>query len=345
MLIRLDVEAQEFIDTTNRIKYDLYNSQFSSLTEEELTTLLSLSRESMTIWRGKMDTTITLPDDRRLAYCTYGKVEGYPVFIFHGTPGSRIWGLEEDEVVQQSNLYLIATDRPGFGGSTSQKNRTLLDFAEDIYILAKQLGYQKYAVLGVSGGGAYAAACAARYPNEVSSLHLISSATPFINGKAPKEMSTQNKLAFFMACKLPFVLRMSYQAQKKTLVTNRTKFYDQLKKSSKYLNEWDRQYLQTQEQFEGFAKHLEAALKQNVEECINEPKLLTKPWEFNLANIQAPTFIWHGAEDKMSPASSIHDVAKQIPNAQLHIVPQAGHFLTEDTSIWQNILSEIVVPN
>ncbi|MDZ5610771.1 hypothetical protein U2I54_28265 [Bacillus pseudomycoides] len=42
MLIRLDLEGQEFIDTTHRIKYDLFNSQFSSLTEEELTTLLSL---------------------------------------------------------------------------------------------------------------------------------------------------------------------------------------------------------------------------------------------------------------------------------------------------------------
>ncbi|MGG4178353.1 alpha/beta hydrolase [Virgibacillus pantothenticus] len=179
----------------------------------------------------------------------------------------------------------------------------------------------------------------------MSSLHLISSATPFVNGIAPKEMSMQNKLAFFMARKLPFILRANYQAQKKTLSTNRTKFYDQLEKSSKYLNEWDRQYLQTQEQFEGFAKHLEEALKQNVEECINEPRLLTKPWEFNLAAIQSPTFIWLGAEDTMSPASSIQDVAKQIPNAQLHIVPQAGHFLTEDTSIWQNILSEIVIPS
>lgn len=45
MLIRLDVETQEFIDTTYRIKYDLYNSQFSSLTEEKLTTLLSLYKK------------------------------------------------------------------------------------------------------------------------------------------------------------------------------------------------------------------------------------------------------------------------------------------------------------
>ncbi|EJR72293.1 hypothetical protein IK7_05934 [Bacillus cereus VD156] len=45
MLIRLDVETQEFIDTTYRNKYDLYNSQFSSLTEEKLTTLLSLYKK------------------------------------------------------------------------------------------------------------------------------------------------------------------------------------------------------------------------------------------------------------------------------------------------------------
>lgn len=290
-----------------------------------------------------LDEVIILPDNRKLGFIRYGNLKGYPIFLFHGTPGSRIWGLEKDDVVNSSNYQFISTDRPGFGNSSPHKDRTLLDFCDDIIYLADSLNINKFSVLGASGGGAYACATSAKYSDRVSSCHLISSATPFIDGKAPKEMSFQNKSGFWMAKHLPFLLRKSYLSQKKMLSNNRNKFYDSLEKNRKFLNDWDKKYLATKEQFEGFAVHLEEAIKSSVEECINEPVLLTKDWGFNVQEMTTPTFIWHGGDDKMAPAKMMEKFSQQIPHSKLHIVPEAGHFLMDDEEIWKEIISEIIV--
>lgn len=292
-----------------------------------------------------LDEVITLPDKRELGFIRYGNLEGYPIFLFHGTPGSRIWGLEMDDTVKNSGYQFIATDRPGFGNSSPKKDRTLLDFCEDIIFLTDSLGIKNFSVLGASGGGAYACAISKKYSDRVSSCHLISSATPFVNGKSPKEMGAQNKYGFFMAKYLPFLLKKSYVSQKKMLSNNREKFYTSLEKNRKFLNEWDRQYLATEEQFEGFATHLEEALKNGVDECINEPVLLTKDWGFNIQEMTVPTFIWHGGDDKMAPVKMMENFSRQIPYSKLHIVPKAGHFLMDNEQIWKEIIAEVITSN
>ncbi|MHC4055862.1 alpha/beta hydrolase, partial [Bradyrhizobium sp. 25ACV] len=61
-------------------------------------------------------------------------------------------------------MRIIAPERPGFGLSTYQRQRTLADWAGDVAILASHLGLKKFGVAGISGGGPYAAACAALLP-------------------------------------------------------------------------------------------------------------------------------------------------------------------------------------
>ena len=37
------------------------------------------------------DRVVTLPDGRRMAVVEHGDPAGRPVFVFHGTPASRLW--------------------------------------------------------------------------------------------------------------------------------------------------------------------------------------------------------------------------------------------------------------
>ncbi|MEM1503821.1 hypothetical protein RG959_10435 [Domibacillus sp. 8LH] len=58
---------------------------------------------------------MTLADGRKLGFWEYGDKQGVPVFLFHGTPGSRIWFLKDDDIANTLGIRFIATDRPGYG--------------------------------------------------------------------------------------------------------------------------------------------------------------------------------------------------------------------------------------
>lgn len=66
-------------------------------------------------------------------------------------------------------------ERPGFGISTFQEDRTLMSFAEDVKVFAKAMGLEKYSVVGYSAGGPYALACAALKDGALNKVCIISS--------------------------------------------------------------------------------------------------------------------------------------------------------------------------
>jgi pimeloyl-ACP methyl ester carboxylesterase len=71
--------------------------------------------------------TVVVGDGRRLAYEECGRADGHPVVCCHGNPGSRlVWSLF-DETAQHHDVRLIAPDRPGFGQSEFQPDRSLPD--------------------------------------------------------------------------------------------------------------------------------------------------------------------------------------------------------------------------
>ena len=131
------------------------------------------------------DDICTLDDGRRIAYDLFGAKEGYPVFHLHGWPGSRTEGSLLATQAADLGVRIIAVDRPGIGLSTRQPRRTILDHALDIRQVAKHLGIKEYSVMGVSGGGQYALACAFSIPQEeLRSVALVC-------GQGPIDVSLQ----------------------------------------------------------------------------------------------------------------------------------------------------------
>ncbi|KAF2272864.1 alpha/beta-hydrolase [Westerdykella ornata] len=110
--------------------------------------------------------TFTLSDGRKLGYAQYGSLtEGTRTFFYlHGHPGSRLEAAWFEELCQRLGARVIGVDRFGVGLSSPHPKGTLLDHAKDVEELAKHLGLASYGVLGISGGGPYALACAASMP-------------------------------------------------------------------------------------------------------------------------------------------------------------------------------------
>jgi pimeloyl-ACP methyl ester carboxylesterase len=102
-----------------------------------------------------------LPDGRRLCWHEFGDEAGSPVFYTSGTPVSGLAGASYDEPARAAGLRWISPDKPGYGGSDYQSERSLTSWGDDLAALAGQLGLDRFALAGESGGGPYTLAAAA----------------------------------------------------------------------------------------------------------------------------------------------------------------------------------------
>jgi pimeloyl-ACP methyl ester carboxylesterase len=121
-----------------------------------------------------MSEVVTLPDGRRLGYAVYGDPGGAPVWVFHGTPGSRVGGRLLAAAATERGVRVIAPDRPGHGLSTFRTGRRIGDWPADVAALAGALDLGQFGVVGLSGCGPYALACAAAIPDRLSGTALVS---------------------------------------------------------------------------------------------------------------------------------------------------------------------------
>ena len=129
--------------------------------------------------RGTNDVSmVQLRDGRSLAWAEYGDPSGKPVLYFHGFPGSRIEPALGADDLARTEARLIAIDRPGFGGSTFQPGRRLLDWPNDVASFADSLALDRFACMGVSGGGPYVLACALRLGERLTRAAIVCGVGP-----------------------------------------------------------------------------------------------------------------------------------------------------------------------
>ena len=92
----------------------------------------------------------------------------------HGTPNI---GLPPEPLFDDSarlGIRWVSYDRPGYGGSTPNPGRDVASAASDTAAVADALGVERFAVMGHSGGGPHALACAALLGDRV--LRMVSGA-------------------------------------------------------------------------------------------------------------------------------------------------------------------------
>src|SRR5262245_28186425 len=83
---------------------------------------------------------LTTPDGRTLRILETGQRDGVPVLIHGGTPNSRLLYHVWVEDALARGIRLISYDRPGYGGSTAQRGRSVADATQDAATIAKALG-------------------------------------------------------------------------------------------------------------------------------------------------------------------------------------------------------------
>ena len=122
--------------------------------------------------------TVRTTDGRRLSTQVSGDPDGRPVFLLHGTPGSRLGPHPRSAVLHRLGVRLISFDRPGYGGSDRLAGRRVADAAADVLAIADAYGLEKFSVVGRSGGGPHALACAALLPERTTKAAVLVGLAP-----------------------------------------------------------------------------------------------------------------------------------------------------------------------
>ncbi len=279
--------------------------------------------------------TIRLTDGRILAYAEYGPANGNPVIAFHGTPGSRLEQVVIPSILNEMNCRLIVVDRPGYGLSDFQQGRRLLDWPDDVTQLADTLGLDRFAIIGFSGGGPYAAACAFKIPERLIRVALVSSMAPFDTPEMLDSMLPANRALFELAAN-------NYQqlAQQLTSVAGTPEALFNILEGSAPAPD---KAIFSNEGFRSmYTKNLTESLRQGLAGIAYDMSLAALPWQFDPADIKAEVCLWHGGQDVNAPLAMGQHLAATIPRCQAYFLPDAGHFLafTHGKEILQRIASK-----
>jgi pimeloyl-ACP methyl ester carboxylesterase len=281
---------------------------------------------------SRLNNTIVLQDGRKLGFAEYGDPKGKPLFYFHGWPGSRMRPGFNHKEAKALKVRIICPDRPGYGISDYQENRTFLDWPKDVIKLANKLKIKKFAVVGVSGGGPYAAACAYKIPNRITKAGIVVGAGPMQKAEFKKGMPLIYRLSWINYSKYPFLAYLS------TLIQLIGARYLPILSKYNFKSESDRKFYK--KYGKEFIKITKEAFRQGPKGPARDLILYTKDWEFKLKDIKAKVYLWYGDDDKNVPIKMGKYLASQIPNSKLAIYPNEGHLIS--VSHAKEILRELV---
>lgn len=267
-----------------------------------------------------VDGVLDLADGRRLAYAEWGPPDAPPVLYCHGFPSNR----RELQVLQpvfercNVNARVVALNRPGYGSSTFQPNRTILDWPREVAEATDRLDIDRFAVLGVSGGGPFALACAYDLGDRVTSLGIVVGLAPIeAPGMArasaiagPSAKGPIRRLQFEMAA---FAFRKGKGGR----------FVDQ---SLATMSTTDRAALARPEMRQWFTETMRESFEQGGHASAHESGLYRRPWGFDTQQVTVKARLWYGGADQTVPASAGRWLAERLPNANYLLWPHHGHF-------------------
>lgn len=268
--------------------------------------------------------TAVLPDGRQLGYLRFGAPQGRPFLYFHGLPGSRCEALLLEKQASTLDISLIALDRPGYGLSDHNPRQTLLQWSDDVAAFADILQLGQFGIIGVSGGGPYALACAYAMPQRLTRIAVICGLGPIHDRSLLDQMSFISRRTFTLAHDHPELFRLCYALPLMSLARSKPKLA--MRMLAHHCGGVDQQVLAQEDVLPTLADSLSQGFVQGIDAVVQDMAIYQQPWGFELAKISTEVQLWHGDDDDVVPVLHSEYLAQQLPNASLTLVPGEGHF-------------------
>ncbi len=262
---------------------------------------------------------------RVLGFAEFGDPDGRLVLWHHGTPGARRQiPLAGRRAAERLGVRLVCVERPGAGDSTDHRYRSFRDWADDAAALVDDLGHDQFAVVGLSGGGPYALACAHELPERVTSVGLLGSVCP-VAGPDTAPGATAVALAVRLAHLLD-PLRTAFGVALWLAMQPVTPLAHPL--YALYAGRvpaGDRKVFADPEMEAMLIDDLVVGSRRRFGAVVHDAALMGRPWGFDLRDIEAPVFWWHGEADNLVPLAHAGHVSALLRTCELSVRPEESH--------------------
>lgn len=253
----------------------------------------------------------------------FGAPDGRPFFYFHGFPGSRLEAELADRCARHQQIRLIAVDRPGYGETPFRIRNSIAGWHADVTGLADHYGLERFGVMGVSGGGPYALACACFLPNRVSVAGLVCALGPTNRTEVIKEMPFLQRFGLTIAIHSPYLIMPLFYFLMILLSFKPALFLSHLSHTT---GPADKAALQDDKLRTVLTRSVKEALVAGPRGAWWDLKLYARPWGFALSDVQVPVYLWHGGADHVITASMGRMLTQSLPNCKSHFLAEEGHF-------------------
>lgn len=288
---------------------------------------------------SRLAQTFILPDGRRLGFAEYGSPTGKPLLYFHGYPSSRIEAAPIDAYARENNIRVLALDRPGFGISTRVPNRQMVDWPQDVKAFADGHGLKQFAVMGLSGGGPFAVACAHSLPRSMlTGVGLFASGPPWAAGRhyMTRTRRVLSKMAVYwpgaLKLLLDLTLGLTRSLSRTGFVTRRIDTWLEAMRTQKQAENGDGketgQRSISQQREDLLDLLIGEPFAQGTDAMVQEARILSADdWGFRLEDVTyGPVRIWHGSKDINAPIEAIRYLAEKLPDAKLVEFTEDTHY-------------------
>jgi pimeloyl-ACP methyl ester carboxylesterase len=292
----------------------------------------------------ELEGTVRLPDGRRLGYAEFGDPTGPLVLWFHGTPGARRQvPLVGRRAAERLGLRVVCLERPGVGDSTDYTYPQVRDISDDVALVADRLGHDRFMVVGLSGGGPYALACAHDLPSRVVAVAVMGSVVPTVDDEELAEglvaltrqwNDTLRLIRFPVGVGLTGLVRVATPFAKFALGA-----------FARFVPPGDQRVLGDPDIQSMLVDDLVSGTGRQCRAVMNDLILFGRPWGFRLADVSVPVYWWHGDADPFVPIEQAYRAASLLPDVEFVVRPGESHLgefaaadqvLTTLTGVWES---------
>lgn len=259
-------------------------------------------------------------DQGKLYYQKFGS-GGTPIIVVHGGPGLDQSYLQPQMLALSKNHEVIFYDQRGSGRSLETSLSPALinisQFTKDLEDLRKQLGLNKFILLGHSWGGFLAMRYTLNYPEHVSALILLNTSPAdykgqqaFIKEFTKRTQPIKNEITPLFNF-LEFEKLTSAQISKLYRTVFSVYFYNPKKVNELTLNT-------SEESAKGGEKVMQ--LMSNTSWLKPNTNLFPE-----LKKLNVPTLVISGKQD-IVPLWTSQEIKEAIPHAEMVVLEECGHF-------------------
>ncbi len=222
--------------------------------------------------------------------CPSNACDALPIVLIHGAGGSYLYW--PPQVRRLPSLWTLAVDLPGHGRSLGAGEQSIEGYVQRLVSWAEAVGFPKAIWVGHSMGGAIALMLALQFPERVHALGLVATGARLpVNPKLLESIAHQATYSLAVETIIRWAFSPNAPSRVKTLAAQRM--------------------LET--------RHM---VVYNDFVACNRFDVGA-----SLGEITYPTLVIHGTADRMTPLRYGKRLAREIPQARLVTVPDAGHMV------------------